>query len=53
MSTRDFIEKDYYGALGVPQNADAPGSVVSAAGGGLSGSLTATIAVRSTRSPRR
>ncbi|MCA0145818.1 molecular chaperone DnaJ [Blastococcus sp. LR1] len=23
MSTRDFIEKDYYGALGVPQNADA------------------------------
>ncbi|WNV75364.1 molecular chaperone DnaJ [Geodermatophilus sp. DSM 44513] len=23
MSTRDFIEKDYYAALGVPQNADA------------------------------
>ena len=23
MSTRDFIEKDYYGALGVPQGADA------------------------------
>ncbi|MGY2064278.1 molecular chaperone DnaJ [Blastococcus sp. SYSU DS0619] len=23
MSTRDFIEKDYYGALGVPQDADA------------------------------
>ncbi len=23
MSTRDFIEKDYYGALGVPQSADA------------------------------
>jgi molecular chaperone DnaJ len=23
VSTRDFIEKDYYGALGVPQNADA------------------------------
>ena len=23
LSTRDFIEKDYYGALGVPQNADA------------------------------
>ncbi len=23
MSTRDFIEKDYYGALGVPQKADA------------------------------
>ena len=23
MSTRDFIEKDYYGALGVSQNADA------------------------------
>ena len=23
MSTRDFIEKDYYAALGVPKNADA------------------------------
>ncbi|WP_245177460.1 DnaJ domain-containing protein, partial [Geodermatophilus sp. DF01_2] len=23
MSTRDFIEKDYYAALGVPQDADA------------------------------
>ena len=24
MSTRDFIEKDYYAALGVPKDADAP-----------------------------
>ena len=23
MSTRDFIEKDYYAALGVPRDADA------------------------------